>query len=49
MVAIGLEADLEDAAATDRFGFAAELLRDPLRIVPAADGAGPRLRLFGTT
>jgi 2-phosphosulfolactate phosphatase len=47
VIAIGLEADLEDAAIIDRFPFAAELLRDPLRIVPAAEGAGPRLRLFG--
>ena len=47
VLAIGLEADLEDAARLDRFPFAAELLRDPLRIVPASQGAGPRLRLFG--
>jgi 2-phosphosulfolactate phosphatase len=46
VIAIGLEADLEDAATIDRFPFAAELLRDPLRIVPAADGTGPRLRVF---
>ncbi len=46
---LGLEADLEDAARVDRFPFAAELLRDPLRIVPASEGAGPRLRLFGAT
>jgi 2-phosphosulfolactate phosphatase len=44
---IGLEADLEDVARVDRFPFAAELLRDPPRIVPATDGSGPRLRLFG--
>ena len=42
---LGLDADLMDAARIDRFPFAAELLRDPLRIVPAT-GAGPRLRLF---
>jgi 2-phosphosulfolactate phosphatase len=47
VIAIGLERDLEDAAMIDRFPFAAELLRDPLRIVPATEGAGPRLRLFG--
>jgi 2-phosphosulfolactate phosphatase len=48
VVAIGLAADLEDAATVDRFPFAAELLRDPIRIVPAtSSGAGPRLRLFG--
>jgi 2-phosphosulfolactate phosphatase len=47
VLAIGLEADLEDAAEVDRFPFAAELLRDPLRIVPALDGGGPRLRLVG--
>jgi 2-phosphosulfolactate phosphatase len=44
VIAIGLDSDLEDAAEVDRFRFAAELLRDPLRIVPAPDG-GPRLRL----
>jgi 2-phosphosulfolactate phosphatase len=44
---IGLGADLEDVARVDRFPFAAELLREPLRIVPAGDG--PRLRLFGAT
>ncbi len=46
---LGLDADLDDAARVDRFPFAAELLRDPLRIVPATEGSGPRLRLFGTT
>ena len=35
---LGLEADLNDAARVDRFPFAAELLRDPLRIVPASRG-----------
>jgi 2-phosphosulfolactate phosphatase len=50
VVSLGLEADLEDAAHIDRFPFAAELVRDPLRIVPASDGSGgPRLRLFGVT
>jgi 2-phosphosulfolactate phosphatase len=49
VVALGLDADLEDAARIDRFPFAAELLRDPLRIVPASEGAGPRLRLFGAS
>ncbi len=44
---IGLDADLEDAARVDRFPFAVELLRDPLRLVPATGAAGPRLRLFG--
>ncbi|WP_435006149.1 2-phosphosulfolactate phosphatase [Tundrisphaera lichenicola] len=43
---IDLQEDLEDAAQIDRFSFAAELLRDPTRIVPATDGSGPRLRLF---
>jgi 2-phosphosulfolactate phosphatase len=43
---LGLDSDVADAASVDRFPFAAELLRDPLRIVPAAEGAGPRLRLF---
>jgi len=47
VIELGLEADLNDAAAIDRFPFAVELLRDPLRIVPAREGAGPRLRLFG--
>ena len=47
VLALGLEADLEDAATVDRFPFAAELTRDPLRIVPAKGGAGPRLRVFG--
>jgi 2-phosphosulfolactate phosphatase len=47
VLALGLDADLADAASVDRFPFAAELLRDPLRIVPATEGAGPRLRLFG--
>ncbi len=46
---LGLEADLEDAARVDRFPFAAELLRGPLRIVPATGASGPRLRLFGAT
>ena len=46
---LGLEADLEDAATVDRFPFAAELLRDPLRIVPATGASGPRLRLFGVS
>ena len=46
---LGLDADLADAARVDRFPFAAELLRDPFRIVPASDGVGPRLRLFGAT
>jgi 2-phosphosulfolactate phosphatase len=50
VLSLGLEADLEDAAQVDRFSFVAELLRDPLRIVPASDGSsGPRLRLFGVT
>jgi len=44
---LGLDADIEDAASLDRFPFAVELLRDPLRIVPATGAAGPRLRLFG--
>jgi len=44
---LGLGADIEDAARLDRFPFAVELLRDPLRIVPATGAAGPRLRLFG--
>lgn len=43
---IGRGADLEDAARVDRFAFAAELLRDPLRIVPLEGAAGPRLRIF---
>jgi 2-phosphosulfolactate phosphatase len=47
VLALGLEDDLEDAARVDRFPFAAELLRDPARIVPATDASGPRLRLFG--
>ena len=46
---LGLDADIEDAARIDRFPFAAELLRDPLRIVPATNGTGPRLRLFGAS
>lgn len=45
---LGNDADIDAAAEVDRFGFAAELLRDPLRVVPAA-GSGPRLRLFGAT
>jgi 2-phosphosulfolactate phosphatase len=49
VLSIGLEADLEDVARVDRFPFAAELLRDPLRIVPATDGSGPRLRLYGAS
>ena len=49
VLSIGLEADLEDAATVDRFPFAAELIRDPLRIVPASRGLGPRLRLFGAS
>jgi 2-phosphosulfolactate phosphatase len=49
VLAIGLEADLQDAARIDRFPFAAELLRDPLRVVPATDASGPRLRLFGAS
>lgn len=49
VIAIGLEDDLHDAARLDRFPFAAELLRDPLRIVPATEGSGPRLRLFGAS
>jgi hypothetical protein len=47
VVELGLEADIDDASDIDRFRFAAELLRDPLRIVPASDGTGPRLRLVG--
>jgi hypothetical protein len=47
VLSIGLEEDIEDAARVDRFPFAAELLRDPFRIVPAGQGTGPRLRLFG--
>jgi 2-phosphosulfolactate phosphatase len=43
---LGLGDDLEDAATVDRFAFAAELLRDPLRIVPLEGAAGPRLRIF---
>ena len=46
---LGLEADLNAASQLDRFPFAAELLREPLRIVPAAEGSGPRLRLFGAS
>ena len=49
VLSLGLEADLEDAARVDRFPFAAELLRDPFRIVPESRGAGPRLRLFGAS
>ncbi len=49
VLSIGLEADLEDAARLDRFPFAAELIRGPLRIVPASQGTGPRLRLFGAS
>jgi 2-phosphosulfolactate phosphatase len=49
VLALGLQADLDDVARVDRFPFAAELLRDPLRMVPATDGSGPRLRLFGAT
>ena len=44
---LGQASDIELAARVDRFPFAAELLRDPLRIVPATGAAGPRLRLFG--
>ena len=47
LMALGLEADIDDAGVQDRFPFAAEMLRDPLRIVPATGAAGPRLRLFG--
>ena len=46
VMALGCDLDVADAATVDRFGFAAELTRDPLRIVPA-QGAGPRLRLVG--
>ena len=47
IIDLNLEADLEDAAQVDRFPFAAELFRDPLRIVPSRDGLVPRLRLVG--
>jgi len=47
ILALGLDADIDDAGLVDRFPFAVELLRDPLRIVPATGAAGPRLRLFG--
>ncbi len=47
VLALGLDADIDDAGHLDRFPFAVELLRDPLRIVPATGAAGPRLRLFG--
>jgi 2-phosphosulfolactate phosphatase len=46
VVELGLGDDLDDTADIDRFGFAAELLRDPLRIVPV-DKGGPKLRLVG--
>jgi 2-phosphosulfolactate phosphatase len=49
VLSLGLEADLEDVARVDRFPFAAELLRDPIRIVPATDATGPRLRLYGAS
>jgi 2-phosphosulfolactate phosphatase len=49
VLAIGLDADLDDAARIDRFPFSAELLRDPLRIVPSSHGTGPRLRLYGAS
>lgn len=49
VIAIGLEDDILDAARLDRFPFAVELLRDPLRLVPATGGSGPRLRLFGVS
>ncbi len=49
VIELGLDADIEDAARVDAFPFAAELLRDPIRIVPATNGAGPRLRLFGAS
>jgi 2-phosphosulfolactate phosphatase len=49
VLSIGLDADLEDAARLDRFPFSAELLRDPLRIVPSSHGTGPRLRLYGAS
>ena len=47
VLALGLDADIDDAGQVDRFPFAVELLRDPIRIVPATGAAGPRLRLFG--
>ena len=47
ILALGLDADIDDAGLVDRFPFAVELLRNPLRIVPATGAAGPRLRLFG--
>ena len=47
ILALGLDADIDDAGQVDRFPFAVELLRDPVRIVPATGAAGPRLRLFG--
>ena len=47
VMALGLDADIDDAGQVDRFPFAVELLRDPVRIVPATGAAGPRLRLFG--
>jgi hypothetical protein len=43
---LGYDADLAAAADIDRFPFAAELLRDPLRIVPLDGPGAPRLRLF---
>ena len=49
VLALGLDADVDDAGQIDRFPFAVELLRDPVRIVPATGAAGPRLRLFGAT
>jgi len=49
ILALGLDADIDDAGQMDRFPFAVELLRDPMRIVPAFGAAGPRLRLFGAT
>lgn len=47
IIALGLDADVDAAGQVDRFPFAVELLRDPVRIVPATGAAGPRLRLFG--
>lgn len=46
---LGNDADIEAAAQVDQFPFAAELLREPLRVVPASQGSGPRLRLFGAS
>ncbi len=47
VIALGLESDIADAAQIDRFPFAAELFRGPIRIAPSAGTSGPRLRLFG--